>query len=462
MSRLKDISTQLSICENELLQLKVQLTKLIEIEPQKDKTHHHEHELKHEPGHEYKHEHGHDLKTTLSVLDESKAAIEHINRDIEQHTLKIQALLIQKNDTQKTMGEIEVRARKRLTSQLERNTREQARIGYNTTEQGLRETLSHENWSHLLESIQNQHKALEIKCAELIKETEKINYIYFFEQLPHHLDHFSRPHSEIEALGAVIKLMKQHLQHEQESTNTKESLNKKKDSIADQRSKLEKLNSKIISLREDNPHLTANNQYLINRNAELAVSLEQNTNLRQRLVTPALLLFALTFVFTIPLILVLNGVIPFFTTPVLLFTLFAGPPAVLLIATLITGISAAVYAYKAYSNETEINANQQTVGNNNSQMGKNTQQLHTLQTITIPELEMQIKNDELIRDRLIETLRKSEPLAKQTLKQANGIEPVSFTSSPLLSRSKKGDRHQYEGLNSSPTSDESAAVFTLN
>ncbi|CEG57122.1 Dot/Icm T4SS effector LegC3/PpeA [Legionella fallonii] len=426
-AKLKDNTTQLNTYANELSLLKIQLARLLEVESRQDKTHHHEHEVKHE----HQHEHRHNIKSTLVSRDESKTLIEQANKEIEQHQFKIQALVIERNDTHKMMNEIEIRAKERLIAQVERNNREQARIGYNITKQGLRDTLSHERWEQLLNNIQRQHKALEIKCAELIKETEKINYLSFFERLTHHVDHLLRPLAEVEALKGLLKLIKQHLQQEQEVANIRGSLNKKNNMIEDQCNTLDKLKARITSLRQDNPNLTSFNQQLAKRNEELTLSLEQNTKEYQRFLTPTLPLFAVTLLLTIPLILVINGVIPAFTTPILLFTLFASPPALSLLTTLIIGILTAVYAYKAHSDQAEMDSNNLSIENNKNQMSKNTQDLLTLQTSTIPDLEIQIKNDELIRGRLSEELQKSELLLRQTFEQAQGIKPRQLRSSFL-------------------------------
>ncbi len=70
-------------------------------------------------------------------------------------------------------------------------------------------------------------------------------------------------------------------------------------------------------------------------------------------------------------------------------------------------------------------------------MSKNTQELHTLQTTTIPELEMRIKNEELIQDRLEESLARAERLSQQALMQAQKTEPISITNGSFLTQDKK-------------------------
>lgn len=419
---LNHIPTQLSSYGTESALLQLQLTRVLEMTLNVEVIHHHEH----------------DLKKPATTLDEPRHTIERLRKSILNYGIKTQALLEKKQSMQKSLQEIELRARESLTRQLERSVREQARIGYNSSGEGVLETLSTQNQSQLSKSIYDQHKALEKKCTDLIMETEQINYIFFIEQLRDHLTHSSLSSSKVEALNTILKLMKQHVQYEQQSATSQDSLNKKIQSISSQINKLQELNNKLHALREDNPNLTSANQQLSTRNTDLALSLEHNSSLQQRLGAPTLLLFALTFIFTIPLILTITGIIPFFIAPALLFTLVATPPALLLIAALVTGISAAVYAYKAHSDESEIKMNKQTIENNNDQMGRNTQHLHTLQAVTIPNLETQIKKDELTRDLLVDSLKKTQLLAKQILKKANEIDPVLYSSIPFLSNSKNG------------------------
>lgn len=359
--------------------------------------------------------------------------IEDLRKSILDYQTKIQTIIEQRKNAQMKLQEIETRTEQRLEHQQQRTRREQARVGYLSTGEGIQETLSSKNRTLLSNSITDQYKALDKKCAELIQETEQINFAWFLEQLPSHLavtKKLTAP--EIDALKTILKLMKQHLLYEQQSVSTLDSLSKKKQSISLQLIKLQGLKVKLNTVREDNPNLTSTNQHLITLNEKLAISLDHNSNLRVRLGTPSLLLFALTLIFTIPLILTINGVIPFFIAPALLFTLVAAPPAILLIATLVCGIAAIVYSFKADSNESEIKMNKQTIENNTNLIGRNDKSQQALQTTTIPNLEVQIKKNESLRDYLEVSQEKIHILSKQTFKQVTEIQPLLHSLSPFL------------------------------
>lgn len=359
--------------------------------------------------------------------------IEDLRKSILDYETKIQTIIEQRKNAQMKLQEIETRTEQRLEHQKKRTRREQARVGYLSTGEGIQETLSSKNRTLLSNSITDQYKALEKKCAELIQETEQINFAWFLEQLPSHLavtKKLTAP--EIDALKTILKLMKQHLLYEQQSVSTLDSLSKKKQSISLQLIKLQGLKVKLNTVREDNPSLTSTNQHLITLNEKLAISLDHNSNLRVRLGTPSLLLFALTLIFTIPLILTINGVIPFFIAPALLFTLVAAPPAILLIATLVCGIAAIVYSFKADSNESEIKMNKKTIENNTNLIGRNDKSQQALQTTSIPNLEVQIKKNESLRDYLEISQEKIHILSKQTFKQATKIQPILHSLPPFL------------------------------
>lgn len=434
-AKLQDNSSQLRTYEDGLFQLKLQLTRLFTIALQQDRENQHEHSHEHQNAHE--HQHGHNLKPSKIPQDESKAAIAQLNKDIEQRAIKIQTLLIKKNEIQKSITDIETREKRRMANQLERNSREQARIAYDTTKQGLRETLTQENWTKLSTNIQRQHNAIETQCSELIKITEEINYPIFIKQLPNHLTKLSLQVAEIEAIKTILKLLKQNMQHEQESKDTRDSINKRKILIKEHYEKLKKAKAKIISLQQENPNLTTNSQHLTQRNTELVASLEQHVNSRQNFATPALLLFTLTFLLTIPLILLFSGVIPFFAAPAFVYTLFIAPPAALFIGTLVTGITSAVYAYSACTDQSEIDSNRDTIENNKRQVNMNSKELRTLQTTTIPKLEILLKDNEIIQDHLNEALKKSELLSQQTFMQAQKTAPMSISTVSFLTQDKK-------------------------
>lgn len=416
---LKHIPTQLINYETECRLLELKLHRLMEAAPKVEVSQHTNKNLK---------------NTQSKSLEEHLRSVEKIKSTIQTYEVKIHSLLVEQSTIQIKLRDLEIRAKDRRERENRRTRRSQASIGYLSTGEGIEDTLSTKNQSLLEKSIQAQQNALDKKCSELIQDSEQINFPYFLEELPNHLakKSINLSNAETEVLHAILKLMNQHLKFELQVANTEESLNKKNQSITSQNSKLQGFKDRLKSLQNSNPNLTEANKKLTALNSELSIKLKDNTNLRQRLVTPALLLFALTFIFTIPLILTVSGVIPFFIASALLYTLVSAPPALLLLATVAVGISALVFGIKAHSNDSEIKTNKQTIESNTNKMGKNSQSLKTLQTVTIPSLESQIKKDESSRDNLMSSLKNCQNQAKQALKQAKEIEPIAYSGSSLL------------------------------
>lgn len=377
-------------------------------------------------------------KSSTSKLEEHERAVERARSSLLNYENKLRLLYVERHSIQTKLKEIETRSEERKERHHRRVKRAQASIGYLSSGEGIEETLSPRNQSLLTKSIETQYDSLERKCSDLIQNSEQINYPYFLAELQKYLEKASVNLTipEVMALQSILKLMIKHLEFEQQAASSEDSLNKKKQSISSQIVKLQELNKKLKSLQNSNPGLTSANQKLRTQNAELKTVLAHNTTWRQRLSTPAMLLAALTFLFAIPFILTLSGTIPFFIAPALLYSLVSIPPALLLLATLTSGIAAIVYTVKASSNESAIKANLHTIGSNQNLMSRNSQSLKTLQTLTIPALETQIKKDEALRDRLVISVKNSNSQADQALKQAKEIEPSSFANSPFLSSNK--------------------------
>lgn len=422
---LNQIPTRLTSHETECTVLKHKLARELASAPHVEVTHQHQTSTKSAKN----------VKKKSSSIEEHSIAIDRLNTSILHYEMKIQALCDRQASIRITLHEINSRAQARQERKLIRNTRSQARAGYQSTGEGLLDTLSPKNQAQLSLGIKNQRNALATKYSELIQDAQVINFAFFLGLLQNHLNTLKLTAQEEEALRIGLKLMNQHLQYEQQSSTLKDSLNKKKQSISTQIVKLNDLNSKLKKLQHNNPNLSENNKKLTANNKELKTALEHNNALRQRLATPGLLLLTLSFLLTIPLILTSYGIIPFFIAPVFLFILVSAPPAFLLIATLSVGIAALVYGIKAHFNETAIQSNVQAIQTNNTQAKRNSISLQTLNTATIPAIESQIKKDELARDNLITSLKESQRATEQTLKQAKATEPVSYASSTLLPRS---------------------------
>lgn len=414
---LNHIPTQISEQQTELRLLHYKLERLFESQTKVDVIQHPDSSMK-----------------KIKPSSTHSASIERLQRSINEREIKIQSLFEQEVNNKIKLNEIEKRASIRSQHHTKRVKRAQARIGYNSTGEDILSTLSGKNQSILLRSIQKQHHALEKKCSDLIQEADQINYPLFLEELQKHLN--KKKHNlssqEVDGLKSVIKYIKQHLEFEHEAINTQSSLHIKKQSISSQIVKLRELQSKLKTLKNNNPHLTAANEELVSRNLELTAMKEHHANLRHRLGTPALLLFGLTFLFSIPLILTISGVIPFFIAPALLYILVSAPPTILLLSTLGVGIAAIVFSFKMHSNESAIKSNLQTIETNSNQMSRNSQNLKSLETLTIPTLDMQIKKDENLRDQLMLSLQKQQRQAAQAFQKAKEVECLSYATSSLL------------------------------
>lgn len=417
---LNHIPTQISEQQTELRLLHYKLERLFESQAKVDVIQHPDSPLK-----------------KIKSSSGNSASIERLQRLINEREIKIQSLFEQEVNNKIKLNEIEKRTNIRSQHHTKRVKRAQARIGYNSTGEDVFSTLSGKNQSILLQSIQKQHHALEKKCSDLIQEADQINYPLFLVELQKFLNKKNRNLSsqEVEALKSVIKFIKQHLEFEHEALNTQSSLQIKKQSISSQIVKLREVQNKLKTLKSNNPNLAAANEELISRNLELSAMKDHNANLRHRLGTPALLLFGLTFLFSIPLILTISGVIPFFIAPVLLYILVSTPPTIFLLSTLGVGIAAIVFSFKMHSNESAIKSNLQTIEMNSNQMIRNSQNLKSLEALTIPSLDVQIKKDENLRDQLMLSLQKLQRQADQAFQKAKEIECLSYASSSLLNSS---------------------------
>ncbi|HAT7866841.1 Dot/Icm type IV secretion system effector LegC3/PpeA [Legionella pneumophila] len=414
---LNHIPTQISEQQTELRLLHYKLERLFESQAKVDVIQHPDSPMK-----------------KIKPSSSHSASIERLQRSINEREIKIQSLFEQEVNNKIKLNEIEKRASVRSQHHTKRVKRAQARIGYNSTGEDILSTLSGKNQSILLRSIQKQHHALEKKCSDLIQEADQINYPLFLEELQKYLNKKKHTLSsqEVDALKSVIKYIKQHLEFEHEVINTQSSLHIKKQSISSQIVKLRELQNKLKTLKNNNPNLTAANEELVSRNLELTAMKEHHADLRHRLGTPALLLFGLTFLFSIPLILTISGVIPFFIAPALLYILVSAPPTILLLSTLGVGIAAIVFSFKMHSNESAIKSNLQTIETNSNQMSRNSQNLKSLETLTIPTLDMQIKKDENLRDQLMLSLLKQQRQAAQAFQKAKEVECLSYATSSLL------------------------------
>lgn len=361
----------------------------------------------------------------LVSQNDSIPIINPLEKKLLDHELKINTLTQRLLIINSKLQDINRKIKKYTTHQIERQFREQARIGYNTTGEGIFDTLSVKNKEHLRKNTQTQNSAMEKKLAVLIKDSEQINYPIYFDQLLNQLPKLNLPGQETDALRHLFKFMDHHFNYEHQAVSIGEKLKIKRSSISSKLAKLYQSYQQLNILKQSCPNLTNTNEQLTDYNKELKPTKEKNTLLSQRLGNATLILLATTFLLFIPLILVYGGVIPLFLTPALVFTLFSVPPAIALLATLSLGIAAIVFYYKAHSLDSLINANTQTISDNTNQIIRNSLELDALEKQTIPLDEKQIKKDELIRDTLNEEFIYNKKLAEQYLNQAKTIEPIS-------------------------------------
>lgn len=442
---LRHIPTQISSHETEIQLLQIKLARILEAPPQVEVT---------------KKSSSHRDKIHSSTLNEHNRAIEKIKKSILDYELKIQTLLEEQDTSQIQLKEIEARSEMRKTHHDKRTLRAQARVGYRSSGEGIEETLSTKSRRLLTNSIKSQREAIKKKCADLIQDSEQINFPYFLEELQNHLKSTKTKLTtqETDALHAILKLMKKHLEFEHQAVATETSLKIKKQFISSQLTKLTELNSKLKALQNNNPSLKAANQKLTSENLELTVSMNNHIKLRDRLGNPALLLVALTFIFCIPLILTLSGVIPFFLSPALLYSLVAIPPAALFLATVGVGIAALVFTIKAQMNDSAIKTNILTIEMNTKLMNRNSQSLINLKNTTIPSLNSQIRKEEITRDNLVLSLKSLQTKALQAFNQAKSIEPVTLSETSVVDSnvtSSKETIQDYESADASENDSES-------
>lgn len=438
---LKDIPTQINDYEVECSSLRAKLTRLTQSPPVIDVTHHHEPKTK---------------KSKNQITSEEYfLSVDRLNKSIFQLEAKIIALSHRRLVISSSLQDIESREDDRKESQRQRDARSQARSGYESTGEGILDTLSYTNQTLLENNINTQKIALDLKLSNTIKDAEQINYPIFLEQLQSHLKSLKLTTPEIEALRSIIQLMHQHLEHKQHVATTQDSLNKKRFSINSQKVKLDTLINTTKSLTDVNPKMASYNEQLALNNKQLHTSFEYNTKLRQRLRNATFLILALTFVSSIPLILTLSGIIPLLTAPALIYSLVTTPPLLSLLATISLGIASLVYTFKARSNESLINTNLQTITDNENQTKRNSLKLHTLQIDTIPDIKKQIEKNEHISDKLKLSINETNLLAEQTLNQAQLINPVFFDKTPVLSKkpTKKDPDNQSDPTEESELND---------
>jgi hypothetical protein len=354
------------------------------------------------------------------------------NNLIHRNRLQIYKLNKEQQSIHKTLHEIDLRAEKRKQHNAIRDSRAELRKNHPNLKEEIRNTLSSVSQKRLEQNIKIEHRALEKKCVDLIQEAEDIHFSLLLEQLKNKLCTIKLPPSETEALKNILKFMTLHLQYETTYCITQKNLNTKEQNINEQRLKLEKLKSHLNLLQGQNPLLTTAKQNLLTQKRQLTTLYSTHTRLHQRLNSSTPLLWALSFLFLIPLILTLSAIIPFFIAPTLLYALVSIPPALLFLTAVGISIANRVYMFKANSDNAALKKNALSIETNSRKMGRTLNNIHLIQT-TIPNLELQIQKDEHTKDQLVQSLKQHHLLAQQSLKQAQEIEPILYSNHSFLS-----------------------------
>lgn len=359
-------------------------------------------------------------------IESLRASIQKIDQKIKEQSIQLKSIRLELRDINNRQAK-----REELTQQHAQ--RQQARIGYETTGERILDTLSTARRAQLLKGIQEQHSALDLKFSKNLRdEAEALSFGLFLKILPLQMKHLNLTEAEKDALRICLNWVNKHLQYEQQLITIQDSLKHKKQALSSEITKLHSYSEKSNKLHQNTPELIEGNKNLASQNIELKQALEQQLILRKNLGNASLLCLALTFVFSIPVILAYCGVIPFFIAPVFLFLLVSTPPALLLLATLALGISSLVFNAKAHTSESLFQLNVHTIKINNQQIKKNSDALVNLQKATIPSLKKQMKKDEDLRDNLTTSLQDMQKLSEQALKQAKEIKVVPYSSSQLL------------------------------
>ncbi|ANH13060.1 TPA: Dot/Icm T4SS effector PpeB [Legionella pneumophila] len=362
------------------------------------------------------HVHTH-LEATLSSQD-IELSIQKINRRISEINKELEILDSRNNAREIRRGDRE----KRL----------QARLNYVQKTAGVVNTLSPDNQKKLLSNIEKEKKSLTQQHSSLLLKADQLNYSIFLQQFELSLQSMQRPFQEADALKAIVKRMKEHLNYKEKAASIQSRLDNTVLTIGENLRRLTRLNTQLSSLQLANPDLTRRNERLEEQNRELLESYNSHIKTRNKLFFPTLVLSGLSLLFSIPLILTLTGIIPYAIAPAVLLTLVIAPPALLLLAGLGVGIATIIYAVKAYFNNSTIESNQETIESNRRQMGANQKEIYTLENQTIPNLKKELLENEEIKNRLTDELQYIENLAEQALKQANEVEPYVYSAMPFF------------------------------
>lgn len=365
------------------------------------------------PTQEQKNPHVHEHHSAKVTPEELKAKI----KEVDDELIKIE----------NEISQIKTRENERSTRESARNFRNSARVAYRSQKGSLKDTLSNDKWQTINYQISTFGQLSSEAANNLVHQAASINYNVLLSQFEFYLSRSKRIDSEINALRSIHTQMQTHLSFESKATVANSNYLSANETWKRKSGELSAAKLKLQNLVVANPALALHNQQLEIENEELQQSYNANIAQVNQLMKPGFILGGFSLLFSVPLILTLTGIIPYFIEPVLLLSLFTAPPALLLAAGIGVGIAALVYGIKAYFNNSSIQSNKNTVTNNVLQSAKNTYQADELRVITIPQLEKQITELQSQKQSHLEQKNQLEAYARNALKTAQEIEPVSVT-----------------------------------
>lgn len=294
----------------------------------------------------------------------------------------------------------------------------------------IEDNLTPQLFAQLMSNIQNENHALEALCVSLIHTAMDTNYPAFLRKMDSFLSSERMSDIESNSLRAIVRLMHQCSEYDREAQAIHAELTALMATIHRNQEEIRRNKGQLDSLRQVNPTCQRHNERLVEENSKLELARINDTQKRDKLFTPSLILLASTFVASTPLILTLTGVIPAILTPALLFTLVSFPAAFLAVATIIVGTMAITYAIKTRIHASTIQSNQKTIDENTKKMQGNRLSIAYLEDTAIPVLLQQIDANECSRQELNGQLERTKALSAQLLEQASRLEPIRVSQSP--------------------------------
>lgn len=402
------------------------------------------------------HEHGQSPQTNsnvhvhLTLAQKDPHVHEHQSAKLTPEELqrKINGVDEELFKIQKEISQIQIREGDRRVRESARNLRSAARVAYLSKTGYLKETLSNDK-QQTLHYRMSKACQLSVEISNsLVRDASSINYTILLGQFELYLGRSKRSDLEIHALRKIYTQMQAHLGFESKARKANDDYLQAKERWERKSEELSKASSKLQDLAGANPALVLQNQKLEKDNEELQQKYNANIDQVNELIKPGLILGGLSLLFSVPLILTLAGVIPYFIEPVLLLSLFATPPALLLAAGIGVGIAALVYGVKAYFNNSSIQNNKNTVTNNVLQSARNTYEADQLRLVTIPQFEMQLPELKSQTQTHLKQKNLLDASVRDSLKTAQEIEPVSVTVVSVFSKPDSGIVHQHPSLDS--------------